>query len=692
LANTIKIDILADVKDINKGIKDVNTKLDGFNTTLGKVGTALKTAFVAGAAAVVGGGLVTGLKDSIGAASDLNETVSKTQTVFGTASKDIQDFASNAATSLGLSSQEALAGAAQFGNLFDQIGIGKKAAADMSKGFLKMSADLGSFNNADPSAVMEAFQSATRGEFDSLQQFIPTINAATLQTEALRLSHKKSADQLTEADKANALYSLSVKGMGKAQGDFAKTSGGLANQQRILSARFKDAQADLGQKLLPIALKAVTFFNANFGPATQKLGDVFKQVGTVIKNDVLPPIQAVTGFVKDNATAFLAGAAAIAAVATAVGIYKTVMTTVSAVTKAYTAVQAALNVVLALNPIGLVVLALVALAAIFVVLWKRSTTFRTIVTGAFEAVKTGVKAVINFFKGLPGSISKAVGSLKDLLKSKGVDLIVGFAKGYINTYASVIKFFAGVGKGIVRYVGNVARTLYQKGSDFIGGLLSGVGSRLKALQDFFGGLRSKATGYIGNVTGSLKQKGVDFLSGLISGLGSKLKSFTDYIAGLPGKAKTAIGDVGKTLYTVGQNLLQGMIGGLKSKASDLASAALSPVKDAVSGVKGFLGINSPSKLFKGFGVNINQGLVLGLERVSGVKSAATGLAGAVADGFNKNAPELEMSATGTAGSGGDTYNIYLNGTFLGNKRELGQLFQEAVLEAQRFNRPRLVTM
>lgn len=67
-------------------------------------------------------------------------------------------------------------------------------------------------------------------------------------------------------------------------------------------------------------------------------------------------------------------------------------------TMAYTAVQAALNVVMTANPIGLVVLAIVGLIAAFVVAYKKSETFRTVVQAAWAGIKVAVLAVVNWFR------------------------------------------------------------------------------------------------------------------------------------------------------------------------------------------------------------------------------------------------------------------------------------------------------
>lgn len=68
-------------------------------------------------------------------------------------------------------------------------------------------------------------------------------------------------------------------------------------------------------------------------------------------------------------------------------------------TKIMTAAQWLLNAALAANPIGLVIIAIAALIAIFVVAYKNSETFRNIVNASFQAVWNGIKAVFNWVKG-----------------------------------------------------------------------------------------------------------------------------------------------------------------------------------------------------------------------------------------------------------------------------------------------------
>ena len=80
--------------------------------------------------------------------------------------------------------------------------------------------------------MIEAQTAAFRGEYDSLQRFIPTINAANVEQKAMEQTGKENAEQLTASEKAAATYTLMLEGMGAAQGDFARTSDSAANRQR----------------------------------------------------------------------------------------------------------------------------------------------------------------------------------------------------------------------------------------------------------------------------------------------------------------------------------------------------------------------------------------------------------------------------------------------------------------------------
>ena len=71
----------------------------------------------------------------------------------------------------------------------------------------------------------------------------------------------------------------------------------------------------------------------------------------------------------------------------------------AAATKVWVAIQWLLNIAVAANPIGLIVIAIALLVAAIVIAWKNSKTFRDIVTGAFKAVSKAVTVAVSWTVG-----------------------------------------------------------------------------------------------------------------------------------------------------------------------------------------------------------------------------------------------------------------------------------------------------
>lgn len=87
----------------------------------------------------------------------------------------------------------------------------------------------------------------------------------------------------------------------------------------------------------------------------------------------------------------------------------------TAATEGATAAQTGLNASLLANPIGLIIIAIVALVGAFVLAWKHSETFRDIVRGALGAVHDGAIALWNFFKDLPAKLWGITMAVKDAI-------------------------------------------------------------------------------------------------------------------------------------------------------------------------------------------------------------------------------------------------------------------------------------
>lgn len=241
-----------DKKDYDRGLDSAESKSRGW---AGRVGSIFKSAGkVIAAGLAIGAVAIAGIAvASTNAASDLEESRAKVKEVFGAEAAAIEEWASSSSRSFGQSRQQALEAAGTYGNLFQAFGLGRQESTEMSKSLVELAADLASFNNTSVDDALLALRSGLSGETEPLKRFGIAISDARMRTELLALGFKDLPTVLTPAMKSQAAYSLIMKDSSLAQGDFARTSDGMANQQRIAAAVFQDTLAAIGAAFLPLA-------------------------------------------------------------------------------------------------------------------------------------------------------------------------------------------------------------------------------------------------------------------------------------------------------------------------------------------------------------------------------------------------------------------------------------------------------
>lgn len=289
------------IGDIVSYIRASDEKLDGdfrkaegkAQSFAGRLGGVMQTAvgFVVGNLITRGidalGQLNRGILSSIGYASDLSETVSKVGVVFGDQAAAVLAFGENAAQALGMTKNEALAAAGTYGNLFRSMGMASETSANMSMNLVQLAADLASFNNIDPTVALDKLRAGLVGETEPLKALGVNLNQAAIEARAFQLGLWDGKGALDAAAKAQAAYSLIMEQTSLAQGDFARTSGGLANQMRILKATWGDLKATVGMALEPIATKVVGIFISIAGAVKTAAPLIMKELGEIARM-VLP--------------------------------------------------------------------------------------------------------------------------------------------------------------------------------------------------------------------------------------------------------------------------------------------------------------------------------------------------------------------------------------------------------------------
>lgn len=262
---TVDADDGGSLDNISDALDDVNLSLiaaSGSGIRLRAIFKALSTA-----------GVAAGLFQAAQAASDLAESTSKATVVFGQGIGEIQKFSDTSATAIGLSQQAALEATGTFGNLFTAMGSTKDAATTLAPQVVTLAADLASFNNLALDETLEKLRSGLVGEIEPLRSLGISFNAAQVEAKAMELGLVGANGEVSEGAKLQARWALILEQSTTAQGDFSRTSSGLANQQRILTAEFQNAVATLGQALLPALLQGVAVAREDLIPAFQQVGE-----------------------------------------------------------------------------------------------------------------------------------------------------------------------------------------------------------------------------------------------------------------------------------------------------------------------------------------------------------------------------------------------------------------------------------
>lgn len=530
---------------------------DSFTKMGGKVADAGKT--LTRNLTVPLAGLAYGAKKAIDAASDLAETQSKVGVIFGDSAKQIEAFAATAATSMGQSKTQAMDAAAQFAIFGKSAGLSGDRLVGFSTQFTTLASDLASFNNTSPEEAITAIGAALRGESEPIRRYGVLLDDAQLRQEAMRQGLIKTTKQaLTPQQRVLAASALIMKQTTAAQGDFARTSDGLANKQRILKAQFANTTAELGQAFLPVALDIAGVLQKQVIPVVQSVANFFKSLSPGVRTAMV----ALVGFgAALGPVLTVAGNVMKVAGGLATGIDKLATSTKlsSAATKIWTGIQVAFNAVMALNPVVLVTIAIVALAAAVVIAYKKFKPFRDFVDGTFRVIKNAAIGVFNWLKSnWPTLLAIITGP-------------IGLAVLAISRNWDTIK----------RATGAAFDWIKDKVTTVVGGVV-----------DFVKSIPSK----IAEIPGKLVDFGKNLVEGLWQGIEGMSGWFYDKLkewAGnlIPGWMKDILGIASPSKVTaeIGKEVSRGMAVGIMSGAKDVQKAA-----EYIAGLAGPMGYISPS--------------------------------------------------------------------------------------------------
>jgi hypothetical protein len=304
------------------GSLDVLVRFIGDSSSISKEtekvkGTGSKiSGWAKGVGAAIGGAFaVSKVKDFVTQASSLQDAMAASETIFGKASEGVIAFGAAADEAFGLSQTQAVDAANTFATFGKAAGVSGTDLAVFSNKLVGLSGDLASFRGTSPEDAILAIGAALRGESEPIRAYGVLLDDATLKARAMQMGLVKATGSVTAiksaqiaAQSAQKNYNDAVAKHGKdseeasvalqklelaqartakategtvptltaqqkvlaanaeifaqtgdAQGDFSRTSDSAANQQKILAAQMENAGTAIGTALLPLVQKIIPY-------------------------------------------------------------------------------------------------------------------------------------------------------------------------------------------------------------------------------------------------------------------------------------------------------------------------------------------------------------------------------------------------------------------------------------------------
>lgn len=251
-ANTKKLNTALDEAD--KGMSDFAKKTESRLGDTGKKGGSMFASMLKANIATkllelgvqAGGALINGFTSSITAASDLNETISKTNALLGEGAKAAQEFA-KIQEQKGIATQkDTLDSVTSTVTMLQNQGVALKDAVALASELEGRMGDISSQRNIDPKELRERIQSGLSGELQTLRG-----GGLNISLTADQMKSKYGAESSAGAGDGVATGVATIKAIleqtESAAGDLEKTQYSIANMARANEVKQSAALASMGQ-------------------------------------------------------------------------------------------------------------------------------------------------------------------------------------------------------------------------------------------------------------------------------------------------------------------------------------------------------------------------------------------------------------------------------------------------------------
>jgi phage-related protein len=570
--------ITADNSELKKALNESSSAFKEAGSKITDIGKSLTTSVTL---PIAGAGFA-----AIKMASDVSESTNKVNVAFKKNAKSVQDWSKTTLKTYGIAKGTALDMAALYGDMGTAMGQTTDEAEKMSTSLVGLAGDLASFKNIGIEQAQDALKGIFTGEGEALKSLGIIMQDSTLEAFALSEGLGKTYSKMTQSEKVALRYKYVMENAKNAQGDFARTQDGAANQMRIFQESVKETSAEFGEILLPYFTEAVTEVN--------KLVDGFKNLDDATKKTVLSGL----------------GIAAI--LGPIVVIAGTVVNSIGAIAAGFAGLSAsAAPIAAVVVPVLAVIAAIAALVAGMVYLYNTNEKARNMMNAAWEEISllvdNSIKQIVQIIQtGMEVGqqvITEVLAIVKEVWDKWGADILQATADAFTKLAEWIMIIFNDLILPFVQGAIDMFSEIWSGGlKNVVEQLMIFAAKATEALLMFYNGFIAPIVDFLLTIlvpifqvsfaaVGDALTTFLNMASGVITGVLEIFNGLIDFIVGVFtgnwSKAwegvKTIFKGVFDSLYAIAKVPLNWIIGGINRMISGLNSIQ---IPDWVPGLGG----------------------------------------------------------------------------------------------------------
>lgn len=583
------VKISVDDSDADKGFAETSNKASALAD---KLKNGLATAAKVGAAAI--GAAATGVaalvKQSVDSYGEYEQLVGGVETLFKESQDVVMGYAENAYKTAGLSANEYMDTVTSFSaSLLQSLDGDTAKAAEKADLAITDMADNANKMGTSMESIQNAYQGFAKQNYTMLDNLKLGYGGTKEEMEHLLADAEKLSgvkyDISSYADIVDAIHVVQ-KEMG-ITGTTAKEAS--TTIQGSVSA-MKSAWANL--------VTGIADENADLGTL---IGNVVESATTAAGN-IIPRIEQILSGIGETITEFAPVLSEL--------IPQMISSTLPALlTAAISLAEGALNGLVAVLP--------------------------SLLTTAVDALPQLLSAATSIVANLTASLAEAAPQIL----SAGADLLDQLTSGIESGLPDMVSRLPQIIDEFLNYITDSLPTILEKGEEILGNLIDGIIGAIPALIEALPKVITSTTTFFSENMPKIVETGITLIAKLIVGIVQAIPTLVKALPQIIAAIVQGFASGMSAIINIGKKIVEGIWSGIKSMATWIKNKVTGFFSNIVSGVKSFLGIKSPSRVFAGIGKYMAEGLGEGW---SGEYSKVKG---DIESGLNFDAGTVDYSAS-----------------------------------------------